>query len=546
MPVKKTINSSILRKRYFKKLSFITVVFLFIAGISLACDYGDALINASSADARTLVPILASDTASSSISGLIFNGLVKYDKDINLIGDLSESWQVSSDNLEIVFRLKENITWHDGVEFSAEDVKFTYEKLIDPEVRTPYSGDFERVASVEVIDPLTLKVSYKEPFSPGLASWGMPIIPKHILAKEDLNTTEFSRAPIGTGPYKLRKWVTQEKIELVANEDYFEGQPYISRIITRIIPDSDTLFLELQTKNIDWMGLTPLQYNKKTNSNFFKDNFNKFRTQAFQYTYLGYNLNDPKFKDKRVRQALNYAVDKQEIIDGVLLGLGRVCTGPFIPESWAYNDNVEPVKFDPERAKKLLKQAGWFDSDKDGIIDKNGQKFEFTLITNQGNDLRISSAQIIQKRLADIGIRMKIKVIEWSSFLSEFIDKRRFEAVLLGWSLSRDPDNFDIFHSSKIKEGEFNFVSYKNPEVDKLLIEGRRIFIQSKRAQIYKQVHKMIYDDQPYMFLYVPDSLSIIDNRFKGINPAPLGISYNLIKWWVEKKDQRYRNYFSQ
>ena len=426
MPFKKKTNKFILKESYIKKLPLMTVVFLLLVTVCFACDFGDALIDTSSADARTLLPILASDTASSSITGLIFNGLVKYDKDINLVGDLARSWEISSDKREITFHLRENVYWHDGEQFSAEDVKFTYEKLIDPQVRTPYSGDFERINKVEIVDSFTIKVSYKQPFSPGLSSWGMSIMPKHILKDHDLNNTEFSRNPIGTGPYRFKKWITQEKIELVANKDYFEGSPFISRIITRIIPDSDTLFLELQTKNVDWMSLTPLQFKKKTNKDFFKNNFNKFRTQAFQYTYLGYNLNDVRFKDKRVRQALNYAVDKQELINGVLLGFGRVCTGPFIPESWAYNDKVADVEFNPKKAKIILKQAGWSDTDSDGIIDKNNEPFEFTLITNQGNDLRIRSAEIIQRRLADIGIKMKIKVIEWSSFLSEFIDKRRF------------------------------------------------------------------------------------------------------------------------
>ncbi len=517
------------------------VVFLLNPILALSCDYGDAIVDGSSADARNLVPILASDTASSGIVGLVFNGLVKYDKDINLVGDLAEGWDIEDEGLAIIFHLRKNIFWQDGVAFTAGDVEFTYQKLIDPNVRTPYSGDFERVKSLEVIDDHTLKVTYKEPFSPGLASWGMSIIPKHLLEKEDLNSTKFSRSPIGTGPYKFKKWITQQKIELTENPNYFEGRPYIDRYISRIIPDPDTLFLELSTQGIDWAALTPLQFKKKTEVSFFKKNYQKFRTQAFIYTYLGYNLDDPKFKDKKVRQALDFAVDKNEIIQGVLLGLGRPCTGPFIPESWAYNKEVKLREYNPEIAKELLKEAGWQDNDNDGILDKDGAKFEFTLITNQGNDTRIQTAQIIQRRLMEIGVNVKIKVIEWSSFLSEFIDKRRFEAILLGWSLGRDPDNYDIFNSSKTKEGEFNFVGYNNPEVDKLLDQGRRIFNQEERAKIYHRIHEIIYDEQPYMFLYVPDSLSVVHKRFQGIEPAPIGIGYNFIEWCVPKAQQRYK-----
>jgi peptide/nickel transport system substrate-binding protein len=245
--------------------------------------------------------------------------------------------------------------------------------------------------------------------------------------------------------------------------------------------------------------------------------------------------------DKRVRLALNYAVDKSEIIRMVLLGLGRPSSGPFVPESWAYNKDVEPASFDPLKAKELLKEAGWQDRDGDGWLDKDKEKFEFTIITNQGNEERAKVAQIIQRRLKDIGISVKIKIVEWSVFLTEFIDKRNFEAVLLGWSLGREPDNYDMWHSSKTKDGEFNFIGYKNEEVDRLLIEARQTFDQEKRKACYRQIHRIIYQEQPYMFLYVPDSLSALNNRFQGVKLEPIGIGYNFIDWWVPKDKQRYK-----
>lgn len=526
-----------------KKLPILLVVFLFVLLTSgLAQDYGDAIVTGSIADARTLVPILASDSASSEICGMIFNGLVKYDKDINIVPELAESWEIKEEGVfEIIFHLRKNVTWQDGHQFIAHDVEFTYQKLIDPNVKTPYSGDFERIKSLEVVDDYTVKVTYKEPFAPALSSWAMSILPKHLLENEDLNITSFSRRPIGSGPYKFKSWKSQEKIELESNHSYFEKRPYIDRYIYRIIPDESTIFLELQTQGLDSCGLTPLQYLRQTDTNFFKRYYRKFRLPSFSYTYLGYNLNNPKFKDKLIRQALNYAVDKQEIIKMVFLGLGRISTGPFVPESWAYNDKITASPFDPGLARNLLKEAGWQDTNGDGWLDKDGGDFEFTIITNQGNEERIKVAQIIQRRLKDIGIRVKIKVVEWSVFLTEFIDKRNFEAVLLGWALSRDPDNYDIWHSSKTKEGEFNFIGYKNEEVDKLLEEARRTFNQDKRKDCYHRIHQILYEEQPCMFLYVPDSLFTVHSRFQGIKPAPIGIGYNFIDWWVPKTEQRYR-----
>ena len=230
----------------------------------------------------------------------------------------------------------------------------------------------------------------------------------------------------------------------------------------------------------------------------------------------------------------------------VLLGLGRPLTGPFIPGSWAYNPLVIEDSFDQKKARELLKDAGWVDNNADGWLEKEGKIFEFTIITNQGNLERIKVAEIIQRQLESVGVKVKIKVVEWSVFLTEFINKKNFESVLLGWSLSRDPDNFDIFHSSKTREGEFNFVGYRNPQVDDLLVEARRVSDQEKRKVYYHKIHQLIYDDQPYMFLYAPDNLTILQARFKGIKPAPLGIGYNFIDWWVEKKEQRYNRISSQ
>ena len=517
------------------------VAFLFLPAFVFSQDYGDAFIEASIADARTLVPILASDSASSSVTGLIFNGLVKYDKDINLVGDLAESWEIEEEGLVIVFHLRKNVLWQDGHRFRAEDVEFTYRKLIDPNVRTPYSGDFERVKSLETLDDFTVKVTYKEPFAPGLSSWGMPIIPKHIFKNEDLNKTQYARKPVGTGPYKFKVWKTQEKIELESYRDCFEKRPYIDRVVYRVIPDEATIFLELQTQGIDSSGLSPLQFSRQTETPFFKQYYRKFRLPGFNYTYMGYNLGNPKFSDKRVRQALNYAVDKDEIIKMVLLGYGQIATGPYVPQSWAYNPEVKPVPFYMEKAKSLLAEAGWADTDNDGWLDKDGMLFEFTLLTNQGNEERAKVSQIIQRRLKEIGIRVKIKIVEWSVFLTEFIDKRNFEAILLGWSVPREPDNFDIWHSSKTKEGEFNFIGYKNEEVDRLLIEARRSFDQDFRKTCYQRIHQILYDEQPYMFLFVSESLSALHNRFRGIKPAAIGIGYNFIEWWVPKQEQKYR-----
>lgn len=368
----------------------------------------------------------------------------------------------------------------------------------------------------------------------------MVVLPSHLLKGKDITKSPLARHPVGLGPFRLKEWRPQQRIVLEANPGYYGGRPYLDRYVMRIIPDPATMFLELKAGGIDWMGLSPIQYSRQTDTPFFRRNFKKYKYLSFSYTYLGYNLRCPLFKDRRVRQAISYAIDKEEIIRGVLLGYGVVATGPYKPDAWYYNPHVRRYPYDPQRARELLREAGWVDRDGDGWLDKDGRRFSFTIITNQGNQLRANTAQIIQYRLKQVGIEVKIRPIEWTAFINDFIDKRRFQAVILGWTLGQDPDIYDIWHSSKTGEKELNFIGYKNPEVDRLLVEGRHTFDRAKRKRIYDRIQEILAEDQPYTFLYVPMALPIIHRRFHGIRPAPAGISYNLIRWWVPKDEQRY------
>ncbi len=504
--------------------------------------YGDAIIIGSIGDATNLIPVISSDSASHEVAGFIYNGLVKYDKDYNIVGDLAESWEISDDNLTITFHLRKDVTWQDGVPFTSDDVMYTYKLMIDTNTPTAYAGDFLLVKEASAPDPYTFIVTYAQPLAPALISWGFWMMPKHLLEGTDITTSKLSRDPVGTGPYRFKEWSTGEKIVLDSYHDYFEGRPYIDRIIYRIIPDTATMFLELKSGGVDWMGLSPIQYKHQTDDASFKKDFVTYQYLANGYAYLGFNLNDPKFVDKRVRQAISYAIDKQEIIDIVLLGLGEIATGPYKPGTWQYNGDVKRYDYDPKKAKELLADAGWTDTDGDGIIDKDGVPFEFTIVTNQGNDLRAKSAELIQNKLADVGIKVNIRIVEWAAFLSEFIDPKDFEAIILGWNILQDPDLYDVWHSSKIGPDELNHVSFKNAEVDRLLEEGRRTYDQDERKKCYDRIQEILAEEAPYVFLYIPYALPAVSSRFKGIEPAPAGISYNFNEWYVPEDLQRYTN----
>jgi peptide/nickel transport system substrate-binding protein len=493
----------------------------------------NTFVESSIGDARRLNPVIANDASSGAIIDQVFNGLVKYDKDIKLTGDLAERWTVSNNGKTITFHLRKGVKWHDGVEFTAEDCLFTYRKFIDPAVATPYSSSYMDVEKAEVVGKYVFRVTYREPFSPALESWAAGMIPKHLLDGKDLNTDAFNRSPVGTGPYRFREWIAGQKIVLDANDDYFEGRPRIDQFIYRIIPDSSTMFQELLSGGVDLMGLNPLQYLRKSETRRIRDNYVKFRYPANAYTYIGYNLRSPLFADVMVRQALSYAIDRDGIIDGILMGLGRPCTGPFSYVSWAYNPAVKQYVHDPDRARRMLAEAGWKkDGSGDGLLHKDGRSFRFTIMTNQGNTERIRSAEIIQQNMKAVGIDVNIRVMEWQAFLEQ-IDRRSFDAIMLGWSMGRDPDLYDIWHSSKTKKGEYNFIGYKNDEVDRLLTEGRRTFDEKKRREIYYRIHAILAEEQPYAFLYVPDATPILHKRFKGVAVAPLGIMYNFREWRV-------------
>jgi len=502
--------------------------------------YGDTLIEASIGEPSNLLPVLASDSASSDINGLVYSGMVRYDKNFVLEGDLAESWDISADGRTITFHLRDGVTWHDGQPLTSADVLFTYQLYVDPNTPTSYAEAYRQVTSATAPDPLTFVVSYEKPYAPALASWGVAILPKHLLNGVEITKSPLSRQPVGTGPYLFKEWKSGEKIVLEANPNYYEGRPYIKRVVYRVIPDQSTQFLELQSGGLDYMGLTPIQYSTQTDTIAFKRHFNKYRYLSFSYTYLGYNLERPLFQDRRVRQALTHAINKQEIIDGVLLGLGQPATGPYKPDTWVYQQDVKRYPFDPERARALLAEAGWSDSDGDGILDKDGTPFRFTIVTNQGNDLRAKTGEIIQRRFREIGVEVKLRVIEWASFLKEFINPGNFDATILGWSTGPEPDQYNIWHSSKTGPRELNFVKFKNQEVDEQLELGRRTFVQAERKQHYDRIQEILAEEQPYTFLYVGESLPAVAKRFRGIEPAPAGITHNFIRWYVPESEQKY------
>lgn len=502
--------------------------------------YGGRILMGTIGEPSNLIPYLASDSASQEIVDLLYVAPLKYDKDLQVVPWAAKSYEVLNGGRLLRFILRDDIRWEDGAPLTADDVEFTYKTMIDPKTPTAYSGDFLAIESFRKTGRFSFEVTYEKPFARSLMTWMGAILPKHILEGQDLMNSPAARKPVGAGPFRLLKWEAGSMLTLGASDTYFEGRPNLDEVVYRIIPDPATMFLELKAGRLDMMSLSPLQYLRQTSGPQWDRDWRKYRYLSFSYTFLGFNLSHPFFKDVRVRRAVSMAIDRQSIIDGVLLGQGVPTVGPYKPGTWAYNDRLSPVGQDADEARRLLAEAGWRDTDGDGLLDRDGTPFVFTILVNQGNTARINTAIIIQSQLKELGIGVRIRTVEWAAFIKEFVNKGRFDALILAWTITLDPDIYDVWHSSRAKPGGLNFTGYSNAEVDALLVEARSLTDQSRRKELYDRVQEILDAEQPYCFLYVPYALPILQARFQGVKPALNGIMYNFDRWWVPKDLQRY------
>jgi len=539
----------------------------------------------------TLNPIQQSDSASSQVGGLMFNGLLKYNQDLEIIGDLATKWELSQEttfqfaseeeaqkaalpasqlntalnfqgeisnterkgkNLVITlsqpgievsekiagffeendlhplpfpplekgekersflaepiirFTLREGVLWHDGAPFTSADVAFTYRAIMDERVASPRRSDFELVSRLQTPTPYEVVVRYKKPFSPALLSWMQAVLPEHLLGKvEPSKWAElYNRKPVGTGPFKFSCWKTNEFIRLVKNADYFLGAPWLDSVVFRVLPDPLTLQLAFQTKQVDFWNVDPWAV-----KSFEKDpRFDLFSSPGNAYNYIGWNLRRPLFQDLKVRKALAQAVNVPQMIKYIIYGRGVQSTGIFTPQMWFFDPSVKALPYDPAAARRLLDEAGW-KAGPDGIRVKDGKRFSFTLLANNGNEVRRDIATLVQDDLKQVGIEVKVEIYEWAVLLKRFVNKGEFDAIVLGWGLGYDFDQYGIWHSSQTHPEELNFIGYSNPKVDHLLTDLRQEYARSEIIRIAGQLQQGIYADQPYLFLFVPEGTSVM------------------------------------
>ncbi|MDF1878346.1 peptide-binding protein [Sulfurimonas sp. SAG-AH-194-C20] len=486
--------------------------------------YASTLHLATSTNPARLNPILATDSSSSEIAGFLFNGLVKFDKDSKkIIGDLAKKFYFK-DATTLIFELRENVKWHDGAAFSAKDVLFTYQTLISDKISSPYSAGFRFVKSVKVLDEFTIEVQYKQAYFKALETWMMGILPEHILrGEENLMSSKFNTAPIGTGAYKLEQLEFSKNIVLGAFDDYFEGRAKIDKISFHVIADPMTRFLMLKSSQLDLGSIEPMAYERQLHEDFFTK-FNIYEKISLSYTYLGFNLRLKKFQNPKVRQALSLGIDRQELIDILYFKHAKVCFGPFLPGTIAFNKDVKVPTLDIKRAKKLLKEAGYDEEN----------PFTFEIVTSNSSAIRPYAAQILQHQLKKIGVVVTLRVMEWQAFLNMVVFPHKFDSVLLGWGLSPTPDPYLFWHKDSDKKGGFNLVGYNNPKINKMIEESQSMINREELGAKWREMFKIITDDNPYLFLFIPNSITAVDKRVKYVTPALGGIWHNYIQWEKE------------
>ncbi len=401
----------------------------------------------------------------------------------------------------ITFKIHKGVRWHDGAPLTSADAEFTYRCVVDPQYRSRLAGYYWLVKHVITPDPYTFIVTYRVPYGLCLSSWEpLQLIPKHILEGKSAQwwADNYDSKPIATGRFRFAEWKHNEYVRLEANPDYFEGPPSLPAVVYRVVPDAFVNSIAFDSKGFDTSVLLFYQIKRFQQES---ERFELFRRWSQGYLYIGWNLKNPLFADRRVRVALAHAVDIDRIIKYVYYGYGRPSNGTFPLQMWFANKDIKPYPYDPDQARKMLAQAGWVDTDDDGWLDKDGKRFEFDLITNHGNVQRALIQVLVQDDLKKIGIKVNTAMYEWAVFLKNYMNTRQFDAMILGWFSGYSYDEFELWHSSQIEPPRFNHCSYVNPEVDELLVKIRTTFDREEIARLCGRLQEIIYRDQPYLFL---------------------------------------------
>lgn len=483
---------------------------LLLIGVFCLPAFASELRLAQVADISSLDPHRVSDIYSANVIRQVYSNLVQVNENMEIVPDLAESWE-NPDDLTWIFHLRKGVKFHNGEPFTAADVKYTMERVKDPKTASPGATHLKEVQSIEVLDDNTVKIVTKRPYAPMLMS--LTRYETSILnekAVTEAGADYGSKAAVGTGPFKFVSWSRGDKVTLGKFDGYFRGPASIDTVIYRGIPEDATRLVELESGGIDLIpGNFPYQEFANIKQN---DKYLTYMTPAMSTLYMGLNTEVKPFGDKKVRQAMNYAVDKQAIVDAIYFGFASPAKGPLSPVIWGVDPSRQPAyPYDPEKAKALLKEAGYADG------------FDMTIYSDNRTERR-SAAELIQAFLSEVGIRAKIEIMEWSALLSTSA-KGIDGAFMLGWTGTGDADGgmTPLYHSFNI--GSSNRFRYKNPELDALLEKGTATLDQAARKKIYAEAQELAVQECPLVFMISQELLGASTKNVKGFLLYPNMIS---------------------
>ena len=466
-----------------------------------------------------LDPVIAPDIGSVMVNKVLFPGLVRPDEALRPQPDLALSWTESDDGLTYDFTLRPGVTWHDGAPFSAHDVKFTFDQIADVKSGSRLRSDFATVAGVDVVDSLHVRFRLREPFAPFLTLLGYNagILPAHILSGAPLTqAVDFNRArPVGTGPFMVEEIDPGASLTLVRNPRYFGPAPRLHRIVFKLVPDVNAQVAQLRAGELDLVTIEPANLPSVQGV----DGIRILQVPVVQHTYVAFNIQSPLFASPLVRRALNYAVNREAIIQGVLRGYGDVPRGtiPVVLEDF-HDASISPFPFAPDSAVALLAAAGWTRGADGKLADTEGRPFAFELLVDKGNPTREQSALAVQQDLQRLGMTVTLRTMEFAALVRDHVLTGRYDANLIWWTTPPDPDQYAFYYTGQ----DNNHVRWSNPVADSLLELGRATRDTAARRAIYHAFQRVEREDPPVVVLFYPREIQAVSSRLVGL-PA-LGI----------------------
>ena len=475
-------------------------------------------------DPQTLTMVGKTDRYSEIVGRLLTDSLFQYDAGLNLQPVLASSWDLSPDGLTATFRLQRGVRWHDGAPLTARDVLFTVSKVRDPSTEAAsYLSQFQDLVSIEAPDEYTVRASYSKFYADFLEGWTVPIIPEHLAGKDEhLLTGEFARHPIGCGPFRFVRYEPGIEIVLEANPDYWAGPLSVRQLVFRIIPDDRTGYQALLRGDLSMALLTPdlwMQAQRSEEARRLKQLF-FYRNTVW---HIGWNQDgsNPFFTEPGTRRAMVLTLDRPRFIETVLHGLAKPAATSYHPDTAWADPGTVPWPYDPEEAARLLDEAGWTDSDGDGVRDRDGRPFAFTLNHASTQEIGDRTAAWVQQSLAAVGVKMQIEKLEWRTFL-ERRRAHKFQAAMSQLSFTI-PDQFELYHSSA-RENGLNYFGLSDQEVDRLVESGRTTFDTDERREIYRRLQGRLHELEPISCLFHFASPLLHDPHLEGLEPSFLDL----------------------